>query len=519
VSDIIAVNEVIRGRDTTGDLILDADVVVIGSGSGGAVVACELAEAGKRVVVLEEGPFVTPDTHASNRPSESLKSVWRDMGMSFAVGVGDTPMINVTMGRAVGGSSILTGGVCFRVPGDVSQEWAQDRGLSGLSEARMDSWYSEVEEAISVETVPERLRSESTRLFGKGLAKRGIELQSLRRNTDGCEGNSSCNFGCPKKAKRSVALTFIPRALKAGAQVVSDALVEKIETKGGRASGVTGRLLDSTGKPTGRLSVTADQVVVCAGAWHSPLLLKRSGIGKRLKHVGKNLTLHPSFRMMARFDQPVRGWSGALQSAYTSAYMDQGITLISIFTPPGLLAATVPGVGPEHTKRVQSMANLGVFGGLIHDDGGGTVHGSPWREPIVTYKMSKRDRAQMTIAIRLMAEIYFDAGAREAYLPILGLAPVTPDTLGSLDLDRIPGRHIECASQHPLGSCRMGTDRKHSVVNPDGRLWDLDNVWVADGSVLPTSLGVNPQLTVMAMSLRIARGIAEAGASKASAAA
>ncbi len=505
---IAATGAVLRGREQEGDLELDADVVIIGSGAGGAVVACELAEAGQRVVVLEEGPYVTPKEHGAMRPSQSLASVWRDSGMGFAMGIGNSPMINVTMGRAVGGSSILTGGVCFRAPEEVAHTWATERGLPDLDVKGLEPWYDEVEQAIGVETVPECLRSKSTRLFGEGLKKNGIELQSLRRNTRGCDGCGACNFGCPQQAKRSVAQNYLPRALAAGARVVADSLVEKIETKGGRATGVTGRLLAGGNgvRKRGRLRVRADRVVVCAGAWHSPLLLQRSGIGRRNKHVGKHLTLHPAFRMIARFDEEVRGWSGALQSAYTDAYMREGITLISIFIPPGLLAATLPGFGPGHAQRVAHMPHLGVFGGLIHDDGGGTVRRGLGSEPLVTYRMSKRNRALVPRMIRLMAKTYFDAGAKECYLPVLGLEPVTPDTLDSTDLEHVPGRNIECASQHPLGSCRMGSSADNSVVDPNGRTWDLPNVFVADGSVIPTSLGVNPQLTIMSMALRIARG-------------
>jgi choline dehydrogenase-like flavoprotein len=250
--------------------------------------------------------------------------------------------------------------------------------------------------------------------------------------------------------------------------------------------------------------VRARRVVVAAGAYYSPLLLQASGVGRRSGQVGRNLTLHPSFRVTARFDEAVNGWRGAMQSTYSDAFEREGITLVSVFNPPGVVAVAMPGIGPEHVARARSLPHLAVFGALVHDQGGGYVRRLWGREPFVTYRMAKEDRARVPRALRLVAETFFAAGAREVFLPVLGSEPVTPDKLKSLDLEHVPGRRLECGSQHPLGTCRMGASPKNSVVDPDGQAWDLKELYVADGSVLPTSLGVNPQLSVMTMATRIA---------------
>lgn len=498
---------VTQGRDHTGDLSLSADLVIIGSGAGGAVVAAEAAAAGLNVVVLEEGPHITAERHGEMRPSESLRHLWRDGGMGFALPLGDSPLINVTMGRCVGGSSMLTGGVCFRTPEEVLAEWSNDMGLADLSARGLDPFYTEVEGRVHVEPVPEVMRSESTRLYGLGLAARGKSLKPLRRNTHDCVGHGQCNFGCPKQAKRSVDLSFLPRAFEHGARVISDCRVDRIIMNGDTATAVVGRLLSPDGRAAGRVRLAAKRVVVSCGAWHSPLLLKRSGLGRASPALGKHLTLHPSFRSLARFDQPVRGWEGALQSAFCDAFMREGITLVSLFVPVGVLAATMPGFGPRHHRRAAAMPHIAMFGGLIHDLAGGVVRRGIGREPFVTYRMAKRDRALIPRLMRLMAEIWFDAGAKEVFLPILGLEPVTADSLRSLDLTQVKAPRIECASQHPLGSCRMALSAQHGVVDMSGRVHGTQNLYVADGSVIPTSLGVNPQLTIMAMALRIARGL------------
>lgn len=494
-----------EGRALRGDLRLETDVVVVGSGAGGAVVAALLAEAGQRIVVLEEGPHVPPERYTRMRPSESIRHLWRDGAMTAALGLGDTPMINVTMGRCVGGSSVLTGGVCFRVPEAVMDKWSRELGLTEITPRTMEPCYAAVERDCHVEEVPEAMRSRSTALFAEGARRLGFDLAPIKRNTLGCNGCGRCNFGCPHGAKLSVDVTYLPRALRAGAEIYSDCLVERVLTRGDRAVGVRGRLLTAEGRRAGRLEVRARRVVIAAGAVHSPLILRRSGVGRASEQVGRNITLHPGFRMLARFDDPVRGWQGALQGAYTDRYEHERITLMALFVPPGVLAATMPGFGPEHARRARAIPHLAMFGGIVHDEGGGEVHAPLFgREPTLTYRMAPEDRAVIPRLIRRMAEVFFAAGAREVYPPILGHPGVDADAFRRLDLERVPASRIECASQHPLGSCRMGVSPNNSVVDQDGQAWDLRELFVADGSIVPTSLGVNPQLTIMSLATRLA---------------
>ncbi len=497
-----------QARDHQGDLTLDADVVVVGSGASGMVVASELAAAGQRVVILEEGQFVPHEEQGRMRPTESLRHLWRDGGMTMAYGIGDSPVINVTIGKAVGGSSLFTGGVCFRPPAFVFREWERDRGLPQLSLEKMEPCFDAVEKAVSVHEVPESMRSRSTVLFGEGAKKLGYSIKPTKRNTEGCLGQGRCNFGCPHGAKMSVDQSFMPKALKAGARIYSDVLVEKVVTKGDRAVGVRGRLLNGgNGSKGGRITVHAKRVVVAAGAWHSPLLLRRSGVGRTSEHLGRHMTLHPSFRVMGRFDEKVEGWRGAMQSAWSDEFEKDRITLVSLFLPPGILAATLPGIGEKHREMAELIPYLAVFGGLIHDEGGGRIWPSPGREPWVTYKMDPGDRASVPKMMRIMADTYFAAGAREVYLPVLGLGAVTPDRLRTLDLEHIPMALMECSSQHPLGTCRMGRHGDDSVVSQTGESWEVKDLYVVDGSVLPTSLGVNPQITIMSMAMKLAWGM------------
>ena len=222
------------GAAHRGALSLDCDVVVVGSGAGGATIATELALAGQRVIVLEEGDHVPGDELGAMTQSQSLRHVWREGAMSAALGVLGAPTINVTMGKCVGGSSVLTGGVCFRVPDPVLSSWSRANGLADFSPVGMDPYYSHVERAMFVEEVPLSMRSRSTELFAEGAARLGQPLKPMRRNTVGCDGCGRCNFGCPHMAKMSVDLSYLPRAIAAGADVWSRCLVEKVTIRGVR---------------------------------------------------------------------------------------------------------------------------------------------------------------------------------------------------------------------------------------------------------------------------------------------
>lgn len=512
---------VVEGRSLCGPsapLALSADVVIVGSGASGAVVAAELSEAGQKVIVLEEGPHLLPSQLATMRPSETMRHGWREAGMSFTVPVGDSPAINLMVGRCVGGSSVMTGGVCFRTPDHILHEWVSDLGLRALNPSAMTPFFEEVERRCHIELVPEHMRSRSTVLYGQGAEKLGYKLAPNHHNTKDCDGCSRCNFGCPHGAKWSVDLTYLPRAQAAGAEVFSDALVEKLILRGDTATGVSGRFLDADGKPGRRFIVHARRVVLACGGMHTPRLLQDSGISDRLSSVGEGMTLHPSMRVMARFDEPVHGWRGALQSAHSEAFIDEKITLMSVFVPSGVLAATLPGIGQSHKRRAEMAPYLAVFGGMVHDDPGGRVLsrrsplGMLWgrSEPAVTYRMSRRDRQGISRMLRILADTFFAAGAREVFLPILGGPPgfpdggITADDLRGIDLDKIPSQRFECASQHPLGSCRMGLSPDDAVVDEQGQVFGLRELFVVDSSILPTSLGVNPQVTVMAMATRLA---------------
>jgi choline dehydrogenase-like flavoprotein len=510
VQDLVSSGAIIVGRDRHAPFDVTCDVVVVGSGAGGAVVASILAEAGLDVVVLEEGPYYTPAQYGSFRPTESLRRIWREAGLLTALGLGQTPVIGLSAGRCVGGSSVLTGGVCFRIPSEVHAHWEKELGLSELAEKNFESAYREVEQKIHVAAVPEQMRSRSTDKFVQGAERLGIRMMPLRRNTRGCVGNGRCNFGCPSRAKMSVDVSYLPSALAHGARIVSDAWVERVIIEHGRATGVQGKLLDRDGGgPGSRFRVRAGIVVVACGTLHTPVLLMKSGLGKRATALGRNVTLHPAVRVSAQFDEALEGWNGALQSVYSDHFAADGITLVGVYSPVNVLAATLPGLGPDHRRIVADTTHHGVFGALVHDEGGGRVRLGTGREPILTYRMAPRDLARLRRSISILAELGFAAGAREVYAPIFGQGPLRSFEEVTKIVDTVDARRIECLAFHPLGSARMSNDVRRGVVKPSGETYEVENLYLADGSIVPTSIGVNSQVPIMSFATRIAWRLAE----------
>ncbi len=510
--EIPATEPIVHGRDLVRGFDERCDVVIVGSGAGGAVVAALLAEAGRKVIVLEEGPYYRPTEYQGWKPSDSVRRLFREAGLLTAFGLGQTPIISLTLGRAVGGSSLLTGGVCFRIPGEVHHRWVREIGLDELSERALEPAYEDVERRLHVREVPTTRRSESTNRFVEGAAKLGIEMHPLRRNTgDDCEGNGRCNFACPAGAKRSVDVAYLPAAVEQGARVVSDALVERVLVEHGRAAGVEGRILGGeAGAPSHRFRVTAPVVISACGTLHTPLLLLASGLKDRAAVLGHNVTLHPGVRVVARFDQPVNGWDGAMQSVYTDHFAEEGIKLVSVYSAPNVLAAGLPGVGPALRRRVRQLPNCGVFGALIHDEGGGRVRPGPGREPLLTYEMAPRDLDRLRRSITILSEVAMAAGAREVFTSVFGFPPITSmDQALAMEHARYDARRIECMAFHPLGSARVANDPRRGAVDQSGESFELPGLFVADGSILPTSIGVNSQVPIMAMATRIAWRIAE----------
>jgi len=275
--------------------VLEVDVVVVGSGAGGAPVACELAKRGRSVIVLEEGGYRPSSTYPP-LAFEALTELYRDAGVVASVG---RPVVMIPVGKLVGGSTVINSGTCVRIPGFVHERWKQLYSMpDDLDEAALAPLYDRVEEVISVQAVTPDILGANNDVARRGAEALGWSGGFLPRNYAGCVGSNRCAFGCPADAKQAMHLTYLPQAVEAGARVISGARVEKVTFQNGVATGVVARVTDEQGRSK-RLVVKARKVVVAAGTFYTPLLLRASGV--RHRNLGRRLTLHPAVKISGLF--------------------------------------------------------------------------------------------------------------------------------------------------------------------------------------------------------------------------
>lgn len=492
------------GASVTRDIHRATDVVVVGTGAGGAVVAATLAEAGARVLLLEEGAYYRT-VEFTGRPLEMVTRLYRNRGLTATLGI---PAIGLPLGCAVGGTTTINSGTCFPAPDYVLEHWVRDEGLDDYAPSLMKPRFEAVSRRLGVTPVPEELLGPNARLFRKGAEALGFAGAPIPRNARGCMGTGVCSFGCPTGAKQSMNVSYVPAALEAGGELVTRARVRRVMLDGGRAWGVEATILDEEGLPTGRtLRALADVTVIAAGAVHTPVLLRASGVRHPL--LGRNLRIHPAARVSALFDEPVLGWIGAPQSYHVSQFENEGIFLQGIFAPPAVEAPAIPGIAREHRERMRRFSHLGSFGALICESGSGRVVTAPGGQPVVLYRLAQPDCRRLARAISLTAQAWFAAGATEVFTSVRS-RPVLRSMAEARDLGErdIPARYFDVMAFHPMGSARMSADPARGVVNASGQVHGYEGLHVADASILPSSTRRNPQLTIMAVATKIAGDLA-----------
>jgi choline dehydrogenase-like flavoprotein len=335
----------------------------------------------------------------------------------------------------------------------------------------------------------------------EGAAALDWQSAPLRRNAPGCRGSCQCAIGCPNNAKGGVHLNALPQACDAGARIVSGLRVQRVLSEAGRAVGVLARRADG-----GEVRISAPLVVVAAGAIPTPPLLRRSGLGRHPR-LGRNLSIHPATGITAGFEQPVVPWSGVMQSVgIEELHESEGVLIEATGSPPGMGAISAPGYGTHLLGRLDRAVDRAMIGAMIADAPSGRVFGS--RFPIVTYRLAESDERRLAVAIEAMARVMLAAGANDVELG--GGAPAVRSE-AELDaaMQHLDVRRLRLAGFHPSGTAAAGSDPARHPVDPEGRLRGINGVWVADGSILPSCPGVNPQLSIMAMAAGVGAAAGE----------
>ncbi len=498
------------------DRTLFADVVIVGSGAGGGVCAEILAQAGLSVLLVEEGPLRTSrDFNMLER--EAYPALYQESAGRKTVDEG----VGILQGRAVGGSTLVNWCSSFRTPAATLAHWRDVHGLAEFTPEVLAPWFERMEARLSVApwTVP---ANRHNALLAEGAARLGLAPKVIPRNVKGCWNLGYCGMGCPTNAKQSMLVTTVPAAMAAGATLLSRVRAEALRHDGKRIQGLRAHPVDAFGQVRRDVTLTlrARHVVVAAGAIGSPALLLRSRVPDPYGTLGARTFLHPVLLSAATFTEAVNPFAGAPQSIYVDDYLwpSDGSLGFKLEVPPvhPLIAAVVMGdFGTRHQEFMAGLAHSHIILALVRDgfspdSPGGRVVLDDHGDPRLDYPLNAAFWQAARRAWQAMAEIQFAAGASRVMPVHLDARPMTERSAAAAQLARLPlktGR-ARVVSAHVMGGCAMSPEPRNGVTRPDGCHHHLEGLSVADGSLLPTSLGVNPQLTLYALAARLATGLA-----------
>jgi choline dehydrogenase-like flavoprotein len=503
---------------------LEADVVVVGSGAGGGVIALELARAGRRVLVVEAGPLVTePDM-----PTDELAGFGRlflQQGLS-ATHDGAIPLF---AGSCVGGGTMVNWATCLPAPASIRAEWASRHGLDGFDGAEGDEDFAQLSVELGLRPPPDVPPKDRALLAGATAL--GIEAAETVRNAAECGDCGSCTFGCRLGAKRSTLRFHLAEAVRLGARILPGVTVDQVTVSAARVTGVQASMArdDGTRRP---IRIRAGQVVLAAGALRTPGILERSSVGHSA--LGRFLRIHPVAGVAAIHPEPVLAWRGTSQAARSIAFAPGspgvrapgGFTIEAVPAHPGLLASAIPwSTAAAHAELMARARFIAPYIAITRDTDWGRV--TPLRSggARVQYRLTPGDVDQLRTALVQMARIAAAGGAETVIVPASAVVRWDrADGRASLDgyLDRLRsldfGPHqAGVFSAHQMGTARMGAQPGLHVCDPRGRVrWSVAGIsanqvitglYVGDSSLFPTAIGVNPMLTVMALARRVTRTV------------
>lgn len=480
---------------------VECDVVVVGTGAGGAVVARELAHKGYGVCLVEEGKHIRRDQFQRSMVFTNT-TYYRNQ----LVSVGNA-FIPIMAGRLVGGSTALNTATCLRPPKWVTDRWAEELDSADYTREALDPYFDRVEQYLGV--APNTLESIGPMrdIIARGCDELGYSHYAIPRNAPGCQGEGFCAQGCATDARTSTNLSYVPDALRHGAMLFTEVSAQSVRIENGRAVGIDA-IAARTGKP---ITIRAKVVVLSAGAVPTPLMLMKQGICNRSDQLGRNLSLHPSGAMSALFEEKVHGHNHVPQGYGTQQFLDEGLLLSGANSDYTIFPSTIAMTGDRLMQVLEQREHIAALGVLVHDHGPG---GRVWRgiggRTLVTYNLTKKDVELLHKGMCAALDIFRAAGAKR-FFPLQYSAPVleTEREIEGFRKMKPSARDYLLTSFHPLGTCKMGRDPKTSVVNLQQETHDVPNLYIVDGSSVPGAPAVNPQITIMGVATRAAEGIAE----------
>jgi choline dehydrogenase-like flavoprotein len=480
------------------NLELEADYVVVGSGAGGASVAVGLARGGASVAIVEAGAWRDPE-HLPHSMFGVMRDTMDNFGATVTRGRALWPVVQ---GRAVGGTTVINSAIIVRTPGDVFRLWQEEQGFGGDALAK-EVWRIQdtLDRELHVGTIPAIHWGRNNELAKKGAQALDLHEHDMKRSVKDCVGSSGCLQGCKRGAKQSTNLNFVPETLACGGHVLSCAPVEKVLFDGRRAVGVKGVFRHPlTRKKGAAFSVRATKaVVVAASATHTPALLMRSGVKSRM--LGYFFCAHPGTGVFGVYDDKVNMDYGATQGWSSMKLRDSmRIKMETLALPLELLCSRLAGAGQQLMERILDVPNMAFWVMAIRARTMGRVKVGWDGQPVVHYSMTKEDMKTARAAMHVLGKIHVAAGAKKLIPAVHGLPySLRPDEVDKILEAPLDPRAWVLILSHLFGGCVMGVDPNRSVCDPHGRVHGYEGLVVADASAIPTTIGVNPQHTIMAL--------------------
>ncbi len=484
------------------------EVLIIGSGAGGGVAASRFAKAGKEVIIVEKGPWI-PESSMSNLEAEMVSQLYEERG---ALSSSDGAM-TVFAGSCLGGGTTINWQACIKTPDFVLEEWAEESGIEDFVKPIFQKHLQSVWDRVGAGS--ERIiHNRNNQHLISGSKALGQKVNEIAKNSSHCNHDNAyrcgwCGFGCKQGSKQSSLKTFIQDASDHGARILDRTSIERLIFNGNTIQGAFGIHTDVDGKQI-QVRIEAEQVIVSAGSIHSPALLLRSGI--RHPQLGKNLYLHPVVPVSAIYNETIEAWTGAMMTSTNDQYIRlNGRYGYKIETPPphpGLLALGMPWKdATSFQKRMSQIQNLGVFIVLSRDQFGGEIKLSRDGRPIIHYNLHPSDQSTLMHGMMNAARIHAAAGAIEIALPHSIPTYIPTEIIKDENKFNEIVQHLRWKkgdftlfSAHQMGTCRMGNSYVHDVVNPEGKVWGINGLYVIDASVFPRCSGVNPMISILALS-------------------
>jgi len=488
-----------------------ADVCIIGSGCGGATAARVLAEAGREVVVLEEGPDRT-GMELTQRDGEMYDQIYMDRGGRAT----EDLAVTVLSARVLGGGGVIN--ACDVVPlsEGVLAHWRRAFGLSDLTDAAIAPFARAALEDLSASRITEAQMNEANLLLQRGTERLGWAGERMMHNRVGCAGMGTCLIGCPLNAKRNPRFVAIPAAIEAGATFLTRARAVGIEGATGDTKTVVARTLDERGyHEVGDLRVRAPIVIVACNAVASAQLLLRSGIGSR--HVGQNLILQPQLPIVAFFDQPVIGFRGIPQAYAVTEFEREdhpdhglwGFRIEAVMGTPGIVSTLLPYVGSENGEMMGQYDRIAASLLLVPDEPSGSVSAGATGRPVIRYAHREENKRRLRDAAHAASRIYLAAGAREVMIPNVPPVRIRSERdLGLLDEMVLRAASAPLVSAHQQGTVRMGTSADEGGADPDGLVYGTNRVYVMDASIFPSSASSHTMTPIITMARYLATKLA-----------